>query len=644
MSALLALLAGAASVCLAFGESPVDTRPAHPSTVRVAQAPSDPPPGHGPAISGPQEVLDLLLQPSNAIGEQDVEADVFSAEPGAASEPSANAPDTHGARTFHVPLANSPDSRVAVRQQHGKISLVVRDATLNEVLTRLAETHGFNIVTAEQLTTKLTITLDGVPLDDAMDAVLSVAGYTWIRKNNIVFVTSVSSETKVPAEMQDRRVEVFHLDYASAADLQPVVTGMLSPVGNAYVLSASEDDNRKTRDSIVVEDLPSYLNDIRQFIMQMDIPPRQVLIEAHVLSVDLGDDHKHGVNFEHLFDLSSNGVTLETKGFANDSSPRAFFVNLSGGHLTALLECLKTTTDAKTLASPRIVVVNGQTARIQVGEQLGFRVTTTTETVTSESVEFLDVGVVLKVTPRISQTDVVTMRVSPEVSQGEINPNTGLPEESTTELETDVALASGQGLVIGGLIQELDTDLQSKIPLFGDLHIVGKLFQRREANKMRREIVIALIPRVIPYDPLYQERATAAYMSATSPLLCGPLEPCLRPWEPCLPDANDNPYLWRLPPLHEGCLWPQYGSKCGCAGNAKNGTPPPGDWQSPKHVAPVPPAPRVDIESAGSVNNSSPRRGIAPGGEAAARMVHRLPATEGPTEMIAVPVSHTMLR
>jgi type II secretory pathway component GspD/PulD (secretin) len=550
--------------------------------------------------------------------------DVFSEEPSVVAQPSTSDRDRQGPRTFHVPMANSPGSRVAVQQQGGKMSLIVRDASLNDVLTRLAETHGFNIVTAEELTARLTITLDGVSLDDAMDAVLSVAGYTWIRKNNIVFVTSISSETKVAPEMQDRRVEVFHLDYASATDLQPVVTGMLSPAGNAYVLASSDTDSRKTRDSIVVEDLPGYLDDVRQFIMQMDIPPRQVLIEAHILSVDLGDDHQHGVNFEHLFHLSSNGITLETKGFANNSSPKAFFVNLSGGELTALLECLKTTTDAKTLASPRIVVVNGQMARIQVGEQLGFRVTTTTETMASESVEFLDVGVVLEVTPRISQTDLVTMRVSPEVSKGEINPNTGLPEESTTELETDVTLASGQGLVIGGLIQEVDTDLQSKIPLFGDLHVVGKLFQRREATKLRREIVIALIPRVIPYDPCYQEQANAAYMSATSPLFCGPLERYPRPWEPCLPDAHHNPYVWRLPPLHGGCLFPQHDSKCGCAGDDKSAAPPPGDWESPDlGPAPMP----AHVESAGPSHASSSLR-TASRGETPGYRVRRLPPIE----------------
>jgi type II secretory pathway component GspD/PulD (secretin) len=461
---------------------------------------------------------------------------------------------TGAPREHHLPLASSDESNISVRHQAGRITLFVRDATLNDVLTRLAETQGLNIVTADSLATRLTITLDGVTLTDALDAILAAAGYTWVQKNNIIFVTNLAEGTTVAPDMQGREVAVIPLDFVSAADVNDVVSSMLSPVGQSFIMESSDSDNRRTCDTLVVEDLPEYLQRVRLHVAQLDMPPRQVLIEAHVLEVDLEDDTKHGINFQHFFEMFDQGIRLETTGMANAAAQQAFFVHMQGQNLIALLECLKSTTDAKTLASPRILAVNGQTARLQVGEQLGFRVTTTTETMTSESVEFLDVGVVLEVTPRISRDGRVLMRVKPEVSSGQVNPLTGLPEEETTELETDVMLCTDQGIVIGGLIQETDGELETKLPWLGELKHVGKLFKREETLRKRSEIIIALLPRVLPYDAGYQELETIDVMRTQTPLFCGPLERYPRPWEPRLPDTEHNPRTINLPPGVEARL------------------------------------------------------------------------------------------
>ncbi|MHC4180337.1 MAG: hypothetical protein ACYSWU_22775, partial [Planctomycetota bacterium] len=171
-------------------------------------------------------------------------------------------------------------------------------------------------------------------------------------------------------------------------------------------------------------------------------------------------------------------------------------------------------------------------------EQLGYRVITTTETASMQDVKFLDLGVVLEVTPHITRDNQVVMRVRPEVSSGEVNPETTLPEEETTEVETDVLLMDNQGMVIGGLIQEKDSNVQSKIPLLGDIWLIGRLFQRRELEKRRNEIIIALIPRVLPYQPDYQVQHEIETIRAATPLFQGPLCRYPRPWEPSLPDTD----------------------------------------------------------------------------------------------------------
>lgn len=444
---------------------------------------------------------------------------------------------------YTLPLANStPSGEVEFHsEQNGLVTLIVRDAPLGQVVSMIAQSQGLNVVASESINSRLSITLKDVPLDEALESVLSVTGYAWAQHNNILHITPANNAASLPPSVQGRRMQIFHLDYASATDVAEAIRGFLSPVGKAFVSESIPTDNRRSADFIVVEELPAFFPRIESYIAQIDQPPRQVQIEARILEIELDDSQRHGVDFQHLFDIGNNMVTLETSGFSNPLAPQAFFGTISGGNLTTILEALKTTTDAKTLASPKLMVLNGQTARLQVGEQLGFRVVTTTETASLESVQFLDVGVVLTVTPRISRTGRVIMHVKPEISSGQVNPATGLPEEETTEVETDVLLNNGEGMVIGGLIQETDDIVQSKIPWLGDLWLVGKLFQRSETKKRRSEIVIALIPHVVPITAECQAIEHEELERVATPLYFGPLQRMPRPWEPRLPDALCNP-------------------------------------------------------------------------------------------------------
>jgi hypothetical protein len=459
--------------------------------------------------------------------------------PGAAP----NGSEPGGAPRGHkIPLSTAAESgEFDATNRDGLISLVARDTPLSEILSSIAQGQRLNVVCAEDISARISITLHEVTLEHALTAILSTAGYTWTQANGIIQVTSVSDSTRLSPETQGRRTEVFPLDYVAAADVDEVVKGLLSPVGQSFPIAASATDLRRTKEAVVIEDLPGYLNRIREYIFQADQPPRQVLIEANVLEVVLDSNKRCGVNFEHLFSVAGNPITISTTGFANPGAPQAFFATLAGGHLEGVIEALKTTTDAKTLASPRVLAVNGQEARIQIGEQLGFRVITTTETSTMESVEFLDTGVVLTVTPHISRDNRVLMQVKPQVSSGAVNPDTGLPEEETTEVQTNILLSDGQGILIGGLIQEVDSLTQNKIPILGDLWLVGGLFQRHQVIKERSEIVISLVARVLPYEPCYQEYEDFQVQRSRTPLTYGPLYSYPRPWEPKMPDPYHNP-------------------------------------------------------------------------------------------------------
>jgi type IV pilus assembly protein PilQ len=431
----------------------------------------------------------------------------------------------------------------------GLITLIVRDKPLSQVLALLAQTQQLNIVAANDIDVMISITLRKVPVEEALTAVLAVANYTWVKKGNIILITSVEESVNLPADVQGRQIQVFDLDFASAVGVSETIQNFLSPIGKVSITASSHANNRLTQERVVVEDLPESLARIATYIAQVDRAPRQVLIEAHVLQVTLDDTTRCGVDLNQLVRISHSNLTLKTTGFANASADQAFLATLDGGDLGGVIEALETSTDSKTLGSPKLLVLNEQEARLQVGDHLGFKTSTTTDTSTVQNVQFLDVGVVLRITPRITRDGCVLLHVKPEVSNGDVNPETGLPESHTKELETDVMLADGQGMIIGGLIDEEDSVKQQKIPYLGNVRGVGWLFRRSEVTKNRKEIIIALVPRVQPFDCKYQAFEQGELVKASVPLMHGPLCRTDRPWDPILPDGKRIQYPL-LPPKH----------------------------------------------------------------------------------------------
>jgi type IV pilus assembly protein PilQ len=443
-----------------------------------------------------------------------------------------------------IPLGNGDAAgRIEMAMRDDRISLVVRDAPISTVLGVLAQQQGLNIVTAENVNGIVSVTLHDVSLDAGLNAILRTNGYAWTRQDNIIVVTSITPGTSAPPNTQGRVMRVFRLNYLAAADADAVVKQLLSPVGKSIITAADPLDQRKTREQIVVEDLPEYLCRVEEYLSHADQPPRQVLIEAHILQVALKDDTRHGVDIQRLLARVDNtDVTIRTAGLANANASPAFFLGIDGTDLDLLVEMIKQTTDSKTLASPKVMVVNGQEAHMQTGAKLGYNTTTTTQTSTMQQVMFLDVGVILRVTPVITDDGQILMKVRPEVSDGVINATTQLPESKTTEVETTVMLRDGRGMVIGGLIKEEDTENQSKLPIIGDMKYIGRLFQRRTYVRSRNEIIVVLVPRLVPLNSPASELEDIEIARATTPLTGPHLERVdRRPIEPELPDAIRNP-------------------------------------------------------------------------------------------------------
>lgn len=463
------------------------------------------------------------------------------------------------------------------RNDKGLLMLRVRDKPLSQVLAVLAQKSGVNIVTSNGIDAVISITLSDVPFEEALTAILSVANYTWVQRNNIILVTSLADANNLPPDVQGRQIQVFDLDFASATAVAEAVTNFLTPIGKVSVSRSDTSDNRLTRELVIVEDVPESVARIAAYIRQVDCPPRQVLIEAHVLQVNLEDETRCGVDFHALFRIAgANANIVSAPSLASPlptgpgipavtPSVPALLATFAGRDFQAVLEALQETSDSKTLGSPKLLVLDGQLARIQVGETLYYSQVTTTETSSQQGAGSVETGIILQLTPRITHDGRVMLRVEPEVSSPSgARPSSGEggslpPNIARIQLQSDVMLRDGEGMIIGGLINEVDSTSQQKVPYLGEAKGIGWLFRRTTVTKDRQEIIFALIPRIQPYNQQYQEFEQGELVKAGVPLYEGPLCRTDRPWDPILPDGKR---VYRpLIPRHGGGYWhSEYGS------------------------------------------------------------------------------------
>ncbi len=385
---------------------------------------------------------------------------------------------------------------VQLEDENGLVTLVTTGADLNSVLRMIADEHHLNLVVGPDVGGTVNVSIRGAALEEVLDAILGVSGFRWNRNGNLLYVTGSSTSAMDP-RTQGRSVQVYPLNYVAATDVQPVATGLLSDVGNVFVTSSDPKDQMRTRETLVVDDIQAAQVRVSQYLAQVDVPPRQVLIESHVLQVALTEEDRHGINLRNLARIHGSRITLEGTGFAEDQTGPSMALRLDGTDMGAFIELLQSHTNSRTLASPKLSVVNHQEARIQIGQRLPYTVATTTQTTTVQSVEFLDVGIVLTVEPIITDDGNVLMTVLPKVSGGKIT-ESGFPEEETTEVSTTVLMPDGGGLVIGGLIRADDVHTHAFTPFFNRIPLVGKLFERRSDTHRRNELIVALVTHVMP--------------------------------------------------------------------------------------------------------------------------------------------------
>ncbi len=410
------------------------------------------------------------------------------------------------------------------------ISLDFQDVPVRQVLQIIAQVNGFNLVTTDTVTGNVTISLSGVPWDQALDMILRVKGLDKRLEGNILLIAPTEELTARETQALQSKKQVSDLaplstvnisvNYAKAANLATILKssegGILSERGTVTV-------DERTNTMLIRDTLPS-IDEARKMIDALDIPVKQVLIESRMVTVLDNVDEELGVRWGLSDRESDSGVSGSIEGaeaIAGGSIPSIddrLNVNLpvsgatgtigfqiaslvDGTILDLELSALESENKGEIIASPRITVANQQEAYIEQGTEIPYVQATSSG---ATSVEFKKAVLSLRVTPQITPDNrIILDLVVTQDTRGEtVSTSTGdAVAIDTQEIKTQVLVENGETIVLGGIFQQTSTDNVSKVPLFGDLPFLGVLFRNTSEFQEKRELLIFVTPKIITEKP-----------------------------------------------------------------------------------------------------------------------------------------------
>ncbi len=461
------------------------------------------------------------------------------------------------------------------------VSINLRDSDLIDVLKFLAQKGKFNVVTSPQVQGKVSLLLEDVKISDVFDILLVTNKLAFYKRGAVVYVMTeeeykarygqsfgdareakiiklkyaspdqvfkmlqptksevgnlvVDEETgtivlvDIPEKIElmlriikevDLPLEtrVFDLSYAKAEDVQVLLVSKLGSKG----ISSIHADKRSNQ--IVVSALPERMREIERIVEGLDRKTREVSIDTQIMKVVLSHDHAKGIDWRlmaqqgFLEPLDLN-ITLPTSSSAIATRFGSLsYSTFAAEGFEAVASYLETLGESKILANPRLTVIEGEEARINIGTREAYVTSTTTTgsstTSVSENVTFVDVGIILSVTPIINDKGYVTMKIKPEVSNVVRTLTTAqgnkIPIVDKTEAETRVMVKDGSTIVIGGLRKDDKGKTVDQIPILGDIPVLGRVFKSRNEELEQTEIVVFLTPRIIEGDERLSENPDVA--------------------------------------------------------------------------------------------------------------------------------------
>jgi type IV pilus assembly protein PilQ len=406
------------------------------------------------------------------------------------------------------------------------ISLDFQDVPVRQVLQIIAQVNGFNLVTTDTVNGNVTISLSGVPWDQALDMILKIRGLDKRLEGNILLIApteelsaretqQLQSKQQVQnlAQLKSAHIEI---NYAKADEIATILKtsdgGILSDRGNVTV------DARTN--TILIRDTLESIDEARRVINALDIPVKQVLIESRMVTVRDNVDEQLGVRWGFTGAGDNNSVSgsivgadTAGQGSVPDIGDRLNvnlpvssaagtigfqIANLLDGNILDLeLSALEAENKGEIIASPRITVANQQEAYIEQGTEIPFVQATSSG---ATSVEFKKAVLSLKVTPHITPDDriILNLVVTQDTRGDTVATSTGPAVAiDTQEISTQVLVENGETIVLGGIFQQVSTNDVTKVPLLGDIPYFGNLFKTTSTIEQKRELLIFVTPKII---------------------------------------------------------------------------------------------------------------------------------------------------
>ncbi|MGE6209303.1 type IV pilus secretin PilQ [Aeromonas media] len=420
------------------------------------------------------------------------------------------------------------------KQYQGKpISLNFQDIPVRTVLQIIADFNNLNLVTTDSVSGNITLRLDGVPWEQALDIILKVRGLDKRLDNNILLVApadEIAAREKQQLESRNQvadlaplYTEYLQINYAKASEVAALLssesTKLLSPRG---AVSVDERTN-----VLVVKDTADVIGNVKRMLDILDIPVKQVVIEARMVTIDDGFDEALGVRWGVTkTDGHGNGTSGTIEGndgagnndgsstitrpgvedrlnvnlpVTNAAGTLAFQVaRLANGTLLDLeLSALEKESKAEIIASPRVTTANQKPALIEQGTEIPYVESSSSG---ATSVTFKKAVLSLKVTPQITPDNRVILDLTvTQDTKGETVP-TGTGDAvsiNAQSITTQVLVNNGETLVLGGIYQQTIKNDVSKVPLLGDIPGLGYLFKKTTSENKKRELLIFVTPRIV---------------------------------------------------------------------------------------------------------------------------------------------------
>jgi type IV pilus assembly protein PilQ len=424
-----------------------------------------------------------------------------------------------------------------------KLSLNFQNIEVRALLQVIADFTNFNVVTSDTVTGSVTLRLKDVPWDQALDIILQAKGLGLRKSGNVIWIApkdELAAKEKADLESKSQisalepvRTQAFQLNYVKADVVANGLTGqgsgqtgggttsrILSPRGTVIFESRTN--------QLFVSDIPSKLEEVQAMITKIDIPVRQVLIEARIviandsfgrsLGVKLGFNDKNaapptpnsgiriGGNLNAVGAQTGQGAT---SSFADSQfvtlpaigqggyDPATFAVSLFGSSASRFLNleisALEADCKGKVVSSPRVITADQRKALIEQGTELPYQAATSSG---ATSVQFRKANLKLEVTPQITPEGNVILDV--DITKDSVGQSTAAGFAiDTKHVTTQVLIENGGTVVIGGIFEQTETESITKVPLLGDLPVLGNLFKTKSRTTGKTELLIFLTPKLV---------------------------------------------------------------------------------------------------------------------------------------------------